>query len=78
MTPFMTPFEINSMIQNLVNYEDSDITYTLANKYKLSYTKKLKSVQICDIEKDIIHYYGEIDKATLALFNMLHNKSMDI
>lgn len=74
----MTPFEINSMIQNLVNYEDSDITYTLANKYKLSYTKKLKSVQICDIEKDIIHYYGEIDKATLALFNMLHNKSMDI
>ena len=78
MTPFMTPFEINSMIENLVNYEDSDITYTLANKYKLSYTKKLKSVQICDIEKDIIHYYGEIDKATLALFNMLHNKSMDI
>jgi len=78
VTPFMTPFEINSMIENLVNYEDSDITYTLANKYKLSYTKKLKSVQICDIEKDIIHYYGEIDKATLALFNMLHNKSMDI
>ncbi|MFQ6391752.1 hypothetical protein ACLNAR_28910 [Priestia aryabhattai] len=74
----MTPFKINSMIENLVNYEDSDITYTLANKYKLSYTKKLKSVQICDIEKDIIHYYGEIDKATLALFNMLHNKSMDI
>ncbi|PEU50778.1 hypothetical protein CN395_29420 [Priestia megaterium] len=74
----MAPFEINSMIENLVNYEDSDITYTLANKYKLSYTKKLKSVQICDIEKDIIHYYGEIDKATLALFNMLHNKSMDI
>jgi len=78
VTPFMNPFEINSMIENLVNYEDSDITYTLANKYKLSYTKKLKSVQICDIEKGITHYYGEIDKATLALFNMLHNKSMDI
>ena len=78
MTSFMTPVEINSMIETLVNYEDSDITYTLANKYKLSYTKKLKSVQICDIEKDTVHYYGEIEKATLALFNILHNKYMDI
>jgi len=31
-TQLMTPFEINNMIENLVNYEDSDITYPLVNK----------------------------------------------
>lgn len=65
--------EIKHMIANLVNYKDSDITHTLANRFTLSYSEQLNSFQICDIENDIIYRYEELETAALALFNMIHN-----
>ncbi|MBY0198305.1 hypothetical protein ACTHQ0_14025 [Priestia megaterium] len=65
--------EIKHMIENLVNYRDSHITHTLANRFTLSYSKQLNSFQICDIENDIIHRYEEAETTALALFNMVHN-----
>ncbi len=61
------------MIANLVNYKDSDITHTLANRFTLSYSNQLNSFQICDIENDITYRYEELETAALALFNMIHN-----
>lgn len=61
------------MIANLVNYRDSDITHTLANRFTLSYSKQLNSFQICDIENDIIYRYEEPETTALALFNMVHH-----
>lgn len=65
--------EIKHMIANLVNYRDSDITHTFANRFTLSYSNQLNSFQICDIENDIIHRYKESETTALALFNMIHN-----
>ncbi|PVC72233.1 hypothetical protein C2I27_07660 [Priestia megaterium] len=65
--------EIKHMITNLVNYKDSDITHTLANRFTLSYSEQLNSFQICDIENDITYRYEELETAALALFNMIHN-----
>ncbi len=73
MTWWMNLTEIKHMIENLVNYRDSDITHTLANRFILSYSKQLNSFQICDIENDIIHRYEEAETTALALFNMVHN-----
>lgn len=61
------------MIANLLNYKDSDITHTLANRFTLSYSKQLNSFQICDIENNFIYRYEEPETAALALFNMIHN-----
>lgn len=61
------------MIENLVNYRDSDITHTLGNRFTLSYSKQLNSFQIYDIENDIIYRYEEPETTALALFNMVHN-----
>lgn len=66
------------MIENLVNYRDSDITHTLANRFTLSYSKQLNSFQICDIENDIIFRYEKPETTALALFNMIHNLSETI
>ncbi|MED3944674.1 hypothetical protein [Priestia megaterium] len=74
----MTLIEINDMIGYLVNYQDSDITHTLANKFEISYSKELSRFQISDIETGIVHRYEEIEKAALALFSMLHTNTTDI
>ncbi|MBU3568633.1 hypothetical protein IUK39_00320 [Priestia aryabhattai] len=74
----MTLNEINDMIGNLVNYQDSDITHTLANRFEISYSKELNSFQIGDIQKGVVHRYEELEKAALALFRMLHTNSTDI
>ncbi|NGY86764.1 hypothetical protein F6Y05_19630 [Bacillus megaterium] len=58
--------EIKHMITNLVNYKDSDITHTLANRFTLSYSEQLNSFQICDIENDIIYRYEELETARVS------------
>jgi hypothetical protein len=73
VTWWMNLTEIKHMIANLINYKDSDITHTLANRFTLSYSKQLNSFQIRDNENDVMHRYEELETTALALFNMIHN-----
>ncbi len=70
----MNKSEIKSMLENLINYKNCEITHSIKDfdySISLSYINEMKSFQIKDVNNGKTRYYSDIETSAMFLTQLI-------
>lgn len=69
------------MLETLLQYEDSEIIYTICNvnhTFSLSYSKELKNFQVKNVETGYIEHFPDIETTSIALYRIINTAEKEV
>ncbi|YCA46247.1 hypothetical protein M1E11_24435 (plasmid) [Bacillus sp. JZ8] len=74
----MNIIEIKKMLNTLIEYEDSTITYTIPGWIELVYSKAFETFQITTVVDGKTFSYYDVDTASDALYMTLNSEKKEV